>query len=488
MNQTRAPFLLVLLCSISIAQTKPSQTAQDSFFAQPQMTPAQRDNFPPQLLAELDKIKSAALTDDYAYRQVAHLTENIGPRPSGSPQAQAAVDYVAAEMRQLGLDVQLEEVKVPHWVRGVETAELVEYPGKVAGTAQKIVLTALSGSTATLAEGLAADVVVVNNFDELKSLGRDQVTGKIVLFNEIYDKKKAAAGLSFVAYGEAVRYRGMGPRAAAELGAVAALIRSVGSADYRLPHTGFSFPAGIPAGAVTAEDADLIAHLAAEGKVRMHLTLTPQKLPDAIGYNVIADLKGSEHPEQIVVVSGHLDSWDLGTGAIDDAAGVAVAMQAAELLQKLHLRPKRTLRVIAWMDEESGGAGSQTYSRDHSSEFLRHVAAIECDSGAAHPLGFETRISASAADLLRPVLSVLDSVGATAMLSSNYPPGADIAGMSETGVPALGILQDGRTYFHYHHTAADTLDKIVPSELRENAATMAVMGYALAAMKDALPR
>ena len=488
MNQTRAAFLLLFLCPVSIAQTKPSQTPQDSFFAQPQMTPAQQENFPSQLLAELDKIKSAALTDDYAYRQVAHLTENIGPRPSGSPQAKAAVDYVAAEMRQLGLDVQLEEVKVPHWVRGAETAELVEYPGRVAGTTQKIVLTALGGSTSTPAEGLAAAVVVVNNFDELKSLGRDQVTGKVVLFNAIYDKKKAEAGLSFVAYGEAVHYRGMGPRAAAELGAVAALIRSVGSADYRLPHTGFSFPAGIPAGAVTAEDADLIAHLAAQGKVRMHLTLTPQKLPDTTSYNVIADLKGSEHPEQIVVVSGHLDSWDLGTGAIDDAAGVAVAMQTVELLQKLHLRPKRTLRVIAWMDEESGGAGSQTYSRDHSSEFLHHVAAIECDTGAAHPLGFETRISASAANLLRPVLSVLDSVGATAMLPSNYPPGADIAGMSETGVPALGILQDGRTYFNYHHTAADTLDKIVPGELRENAATMAVMGYALATMKDALPR
>jgi Iap family predicted aminopeptidase len=488
MNQFRAAFFLLFLCSIAIAQTQPSQPAQGSFFAQPQMTPAQQENFPPQLLADLEKIKSAALTDDYAYRQVSHLTENIGPRPSGSPQAKVAVDYVAAELRQLGLDVQLEEVKVPHWVRGAETAELVEYPGQVSGTTQKIVLTALGGSTSTAAEGLAADVVVVNNFDELKSLGREKVAGKIVVFNEIYDKKKAAAGLSFVAYGEAVRYRGMGPRAAAELGAVAALVRSVGNADYRLPHTGFSFPAGIPAGAVTAEDADLIAHLAAEGKVRLHLTLTPQKLPDSVGYNVIADLKGSEHPEQIVVVSGHLDSWDLGTGAIDDAAGVAVSMQAAELLQKLHLRPKRTLRVIAWMDEESGGAGSQTYSRDHSAEFVKHVAAIECDTGAAHPLGFETRVSASAAELLRPALSVLDSIGATAMEPSNYPPGADIAQMSETGVPAFGILQDGRTYFNYHHTAADTLDKIVPSELRENAATMAVIGYALASMKDPLPR
>jgi Zn-dependent M28 family amino/carboxypeptidase len=403
-------------------------------------------------------------------------------------QAAAAVEYVAGELRRLGLAVQLEEVKVPHWVRGAETGELVEYPGQAKGTGQKIVLTALGGSTSTPADGTTADVVVVNNFDELKALGRDKVAGKIVLFNEIFDKQKAAGGIAFVAYGEAVRYRGAGPKAAADVGAVAALVRSVGSADFRLPHTGFSFPAGIPAGAVTAEDADLIAHLAAEGKVRMHLTLTPQKLPDAIGHNVIADLKGSEHPEQIVVVSGHLDSWDLGTGAIDDGAGVAVAMEAAEILQKLNLHPKRTLRVIAWMDEESGGAGSQAYSKDHSSDFVRHVAAIESDSGAAHPLGFDVKMTAHAAELLRPVMAVLQSFGASAIQPSSYAPGADISAMSEAGVPALGLLQDGRTYFHYHHTAADTLDKIVPAELRENAAAMAVMGYALASMKDPLPR
>ena len=481
--------LLFILCSqLGVAQAQKQSPAASPFGGIPQMTQAQRDNFPPQLLEELSAIKAAALSDDYAYRQVAHLTENIGPRPSGSIQAKAAVDYVAGELRQLGLDVQLEEVKVPHWVRGAETAELVEYAGQVPGATQKIVLTALGGSTATAADGLTADVVVVSNFEELRKLGRDQVAGKIVLFNEIFDKQKAAAGLSFVSYGEAVRYRAAGPKAAADLGAAAALVRTVGNADYRLPHTGFSVPANIPAGAVTSEDAELIAHLSVQGKVRMHLTLTPQKLPDAIGYNVIADLKGSEHPEQIVVVSGHLDSWDLGTGAIDDAAGVVVAMEAAEILQKLHLHPKRTLRVIAWMDEETGGSGSQTYTKDHGAEFPRHVAAIESDSGAAHPLGFDTKISAAAAELLRPALDVLASFGATALQPSSYPPGADISALSESGVPAFGILQDGRTYFNYHHSAADTLDKIVPSELRENAAAMAVMGYALASMKDALPR
>jgi len=452
------------------------------------MSKTQQENFPPQLLDQLEAIKAAALSDDYAYRQVAHLTENIGPRPSGSAQARAAVDYVANELRHIGLEVSLEEVRVPHWVRGAESAELTEYPGQVSGTRQKIVLTALGGSTATPSEGINADVVVVDNFDQLKALGPEKVAGKIVLFNEMYDKQKAMAGLSFIAYGEAVRYRTSGAKTAADLGAVASLIRSVGSADFRLPHTGFSYPAGIPAAAVTAEDANLIADLAAEGKVRMHLIVTPQRLADETGYNVIADLKGSEHPEQVVIVSGHLDSWDLGTGAIDDGAGVAVAMGAAEILQKLHLRPKRTLRVIAWMDEESGGAGSQSYTKDHLMEFPNHIASIESDAGAAHPLGFEVKIPPPAVELLRPVSRVLESFGATALQPSTYPPGADIAAMSEAGVPALGLLQDGRTYFHYHHTAADTLDKIVPSELRENAAAMAVMAYAIACMRDPLPR
>jgi len=492
MIRTSSPSLLTLVITVlgltaALAQNQQPKPVP-TFTTTPQMSEAQKANFPPQLLKELAEIRVAAMSDDYAYRQVAYLTENIGGRPSGSPQAKAAVEYVSDQLRKLGLEVQLEEVKVPHWVRGVETAQLIEYPGHTPETAQKIVLTALGGSAATPAEGLVADVVVVSNFEELAALGRDKVAGKIVLYNEIFDKQKSAAGMAFEAYGQAVRYRGAGPKAALDLGAVAALVRSVGDADFRLPHTGFSFPAGIPAGAVTAEDAQLIADLAAQGPVRIRLTLTPQKLPDSTSYNVIADLKGSEHPEQVVVVSGHLDSWDLGTGAIDDGAGVAVAMEAAEILQRLHLRPKRTLRVIAWMDEESGGAGAQTYNKEHAADFANHVAAIESDAGAAHPLGFDTKMTAQAGELLRPALNVLQSTGANGVRESTYPPGADISGMSEAGVPSLGILQDGRTYFHYHHTAADTLDKIIPAELRENAAAMAVMGYALASMKDPLPR
>ena len=283
-------------------------------------------------------------------------------------------------------------------------------------------------------------------------------------------------------------YRAKGAKAAALMGAVASLVRSVGGADYRLPHTGWGEPAGIPAGAVTSEDADLISHLVTQGNVRMHLVLTSGNGPDVLSYNVVADLKGSEHPEQVIIVSGHLDSWDLGTGAIDDAAGVAVAMETAELVQRLHLHPKRTIRVIAWMDEENGGHGHDAYATAHRTEFLNHVAAIESDFGAAHPLGFDAKISANAVLWLKPAQDILRSFGANLIKLTNDSPGADIAPLVQAGIPAFGIMQDGRTYFNYHHTAADTLDKIVPRELRENAAAMAIMGYALANLPETLPR
>ncbi len=201
-------------------------------------------------------------------------------------------------MRKLGLDVHLEPAQVSHFVRGEEKAQLVEYPGQAPDTTQRIVLTAISGSSATPAEGITADVVVVHSFDELTALGREKVAGKIVVFNVVYDERKALNGLALEAYGEAVVYRGGGAKAAAQLGAVASLVRSVGGANYRLPHTGGSSAAGIPAAALAAEDADLIEHLATQGRVRMHLTLTPQNLPKTTGYNVIADLKGSEHPSR----------------------------------------------------------------------------------------------------------------------------------------------------------------------------------------------
>jgi Zn-dependent M28 family amino/carboxypeptidase len=448
--------------------------------------------YPPQLVTELKQLQQAALLSDYAYTQVAHLSNNIGPRLSGSPQAQQAVNYVAGELRKLGLDVRLEKVMVPHWVRGIETGELVQFTGQAPKTTQKVVLTALGGSVATSAEGITAEVVTVENFDQLRALGRDRVAGKIVLFNERFDKQMAAMGQSGDAYGQAVLYRAFGASEAARLGAAASLVRSVGGAEYRLPHTGALFyqedAPRIPAAAVTAEDADLLVYLAAQGPVRMKLTLTPQTLEDVESYNVVADIKGSEHPEQIVIVSGHLDSWDLGTGAIDDGAGVAVAMQVANLIKQLKLQPRRTIRVIAWMNEENGSRGGTAYAKDHAAEVANHLAAIESDLGAGHPTGFTAHASDKAIEMLRPLANILLATGASIVRQTRNAEGADVAPLDAAGVPTFAPLQDNRTYFNYHHTAADTLDKIVPRELAENAVVMAVLAYAIANLPEPLPR
>jgi len=447
--------------------------------------------YSPQTLAELKQLQQAALQSDYAYRQVAHLANNIGPRLSGSAQAQKAVEYVAGEMKALGLEVQLEKVMVPHWVRGAETGELLQFPGQAANTTQKIVLTALGPSVATPGQGLTAEVVVVHDFDELKSLGKEKVSGKIVVFNHTFDKKMAAQGHGGDAYGEAVVYRSNAPSATARLGGVAALIRSVGGAAYRLPHTGQTDYAAdapkIPAAAVTEEDADLIAALVSQGPVRMHLVLTPQQLPDAVSYNVIADLKGSEHPEQVVIVSGHLDSWDLGTGAIDDGAGVAVSMQVPNLVKHLGLHPRRTIRVIAWMNEENGLRGGKTYAQEHTAEIANQFAAIETDMGADHPLGINLVGKPGLKLFLAPIAEVLKNSGA-GLLTVREQAGADIDPLAKLGVPNFSPIQDSRFYFNYHHTAADTLDKIDPHELAENAAINVVLAYGLANLEQPLPR
>src|SRR5713101_3585118 len=455
-------------------------------------TPTATPNvFSPQTLSDLKQLQQAALNSDYAYRQVAHLANNIGPRLSGSAQAVKAVEYVANELKGIGCEVQLERVMVPHWLRGEETATLVQFAGQAENTTQKIVLCALGPSVATPPEGITAEVIAVKNFDELKALPREKVAGKIVLFDYPFDKQMAAEGRGGEAYGEAVVYRGDGPSAAARQGAVACLVRSVGSADYRLPHTGYTKYADdapkIPAAAITAEDAEIIVDLARQGPVRMKLVLTPQQLPDVESANVIGDIKGTEHPEQIVIVSGHLDSWDLATGAIDDGAGVAVSMEAANLIQKLPLKPKRTIRVIAWMNEENGLAGSKQYAKDHEKDWANHFAAMETDGGAGHPIGLNIKAKPEVKEMLAPVLATLQESGAGGTNFVEHV-GADIEPMEKANIPAFSPIQDSRFYFNYHHTAADTLDKIVPKELAKNSTVIAVAAYALANMEQPLPR
>ncbi len=443
-------------------------------------------------LLEMAQVQKAALASDYAYRQTRYLTTNIGPRLTGSAQAQRAVEYVAAEMRKAGLEVRLQKLTVPVWVRGVETGEVVEFPGMAAGTTQKIVLTALGGSIATPVDGLTGEIVVVTSFEELSALGREKVVGKIVLFNTKFDTELQASGFGGAAYGQAVRFRFAGAMAAAPLGAVGVLVRSAGGSQNRLAHTGaMGYAEGvtkIPAAAVSFEDAEMLAHLASEGKTRVRITLTPKTLPDAVSYNVIGDLKGSEKPDEVVVVGGHLDSWDLGTGALDDATGVAVSMQVGFLIKQLKIKPKRTIRVVAFMNEENGGAGGRGYFEESKNELGKHFAALESDLGASHPLGFLFAGKADALPYFAPITRLLALQGASQTQLQPGGVGADINPLTQAGVPSFAPYFNQQTYFNYHHTAADTFDKVNPKELAELGSVMAVLAFALANLEQPIPR
>ena len=475
-------------CVAQNAAPAAAPTIQDRLSA---MMAGGKSAWTPDQLATMSRLRDAAMQDSYALNQLRHLTNNIGPRLSGSPQAAHAVEYVAAEMRALGAEVTLEKAKVPHWIRGSESAELLSWPGQAPGTRQKVVLTALGDSVATPPDGLTGEVVVVDDWQQLNALPAGSVKGKILLFNHKFDKELAAQGGGLEAYGDAVVYRGAGPVAGAAAGAAAVLVRSVGGADFRLPHTGFTAysndVAKIPAAAVTAEDADMLQELAGQGPVTMRLTLNTQTLPDADSYNVIADWKGTEHPEQVVIVSGHLDSWDLGTGAIDDGAGVVVSMQAIQLLHELNIHPRRTIRFIAWMSEEEGSQGAAQYMIDHKAEFANHIGAIETDLGADHPSGIFYAGKPALGAWLRPVSQVLEPIGAETNAAAPET-GEDIAGLTEKGVPSFAPVQDSRFYFNYHHTAADTFDKVDPRHLDENGAVVAVLAYALADSGEPAPR
>jgi hypothetical protein len=445
---------------------------------------AQHDPAAPPALANpatYAAIRDRALASDWAYARLADMTDLIGPRMSGSAGAQAAVDQVAAVMRAEGLKVTLQPVKAPHWVRGVEAAELVEYAQRPKGITQRLHLTALGGSVATSAEGIVAPVLVVKSFAELTARAKE-ARGKIVLFDVPFDQELAENGQAGPAYGYAVGYRVGGASAAAKLGAVAALVRAVGGANYRLTHAGqMRYEDGvakIPTAALTVEDCGLVSRLAKRGSVSMKLVLTPQTLPEVDSSNVLGDLVGSEKPDEIVVISGHLDSWDLGTGAIDDGAGVAVALGVAHVIKELKLKPKRTLRVVAWMSEEQGLIGAKAYYE--MLKATKHVAVIESDFGAGKPLGIEAYAMPSGVNQLQALRDTLLPIGAIALRRSERPVGSDIGAWQAAGVPGFEAMLDGRHYFDLHHTPADTLDKVDPENLRRMVATLGVLAYLLA--------
>jgi carboxypeptidase Q len=445
----------------------------------------------PATLSALAQVRTAAMNSDWAWKRLEDLTDKIGPRLSGSTQQAAAITQVADAMRALGAQVTLQPAKVPHWVRGEERAELTDYPGRPGGVSQPLHLTALGGSSATAATGLAARVIVVRDFDELHARA-GEIRGNIVLFESRFDQRLADNGNAGAAYEQAGEYRFRGPAEAASLGAAAALVRSIGGADYRLPHTGTTIwkdrQAPIPAAALAAEDADLIVRLAARGPVAMKLVLTPQTLPDADSFNVIADWPGRELPKEYVVVSGHLDSWDLGTGATDDGIGAMAAAGVIQVLQQLNLHPRRTIRFIGWTNEENGGRGSKAYFESVSKTLDGQCAAMESDEGAGRALGINAAVAQDSLAKLQPAIDALKPLGATVLQAREGELGADIAPLQAAGVPGFSPLVDTRHYFDYHHTAADTLDKVDPVNLKSQVATMGVLAYYLAELPACLPR
>ena len=440
--------------------------------------------------ATLGQIRDSAMKDNWAFERLSDLTDLVGPRLSGSPGAAAAVEQVAAAMRKLGATVTLQPVKVPHWVRGEEKAELVDYAGRPAGLTQRVVLTALGGSGATPAAGLTAPVLIVHSFDELKARAAE-VKGRIVLFDVAFDQEMADRGLAGPAYGQGAAYRFAGPKMAAEMGAAAALVRSVGGANYRIPHTGATGlvdGARIPAAAVTTEDALLMGRLSARGPLQMHLTLTPQNLPDSDSYNVIADIPGTDKADEIVIVSGHLDSWDLATGANDDGTGVAGAMGAIATLKKLNLHPRRTIRMIAWMNEENGSRGGKGYFAANQGKVDKHFAGIESDSGGGRPFGMISSVPPHAEKLFAPLQAALGPIGAGVFQRRDVAGAADLNPLEEAGVPVFEPLVDGHSYFHYHHTPADTLDKVDPVDLQRHVALLSSLSWYLANMDQPIGR
>jgi hypothetical protein len=438
--------------------------------------------------AVLARIRDAAMQSDWAYQRLGDLADLVGPRLSGSPGATAAVAQVADVLQRAGLRVTLQPVKVPHWVRGEERGELVDYAGRPRDVVQRIVLTALGGSSATPAAGLIAPVLVLHGFGDIDAHAAE-VKGRIVLLSVPFDQELADNGYAGEAYGQGGAPRFRGPAVLARLGAAAVLVRSVGGARYRVTHTGatdFTGVAPIPAAAVTVEDALLIERLALRGPVSMKLVLTPRTLPDTDSDNVLADLPGREKPDEIVLVSGHLDSWDLGTGAMDDGMGVTSAMGAVALLKSLGLQPRRTIRVVAWMNEENGGRGSAAYFASVKDNVDRQIAAIESDFGLGRPLGIRTPLGVEGGKALAPVAEALRVIGAGVVDRRDGHVGSDIAPLQDAGVAAFAPIVDGRHYFDLHHTPADTFDKIDADAMRRQVAVLAVLAWYLAERPEPL--
>ena len=418
------------------------------------------------------RIVTAATSDHRAYERLGELVDKFGHRLSGSVALEQALDWILEEMRADGLDnVRGDPVMVPHWVRGSESLELL------LPRAKKMSVLSLGGSVATPPGGIRGEVLVVSSYEELEAR-KAEAAGRVVLFD-----------VPFTNYGETVQYRSGGAVAAARAGAVASLLRSVGPASLQTPHTGgMRYEDGVPRiphAAITMEDAMMLHRMQDRGeRIEVLLRTEGKTLPDAPSRNVMAELRGGELPGEIVVLGGHTDSWDVGQGAMDDAGGVVAAWQAVKLLKELGLRPRRTIRVVGWVNEENGLAGGRAYVAQHGSE--KHVLAIESDGGVFSPLGYGFTGSEGAFEIVTEIGTLLEGIGAGQITRGGG--GADIGPLMQTGVPGMGLNVDGTRYFWYHHTDADTLDKLDPDEVARCVAALAVMAYVVADLPEGLPR
>lgn len=424
--------------------------------------------------ADVDRLITAATADRFAWNRLAELTDTFGPRLSGTKNLQMAIDWAVAEMKKDGLDLpRTEPVMVPAWVRGKESLEMIE-PGP-----RPLPMLGLGDSVGTPPDGVEGETLVVDSFDALDREAA-HARGRIVVFN-----------VPYTTYGETVRYRTQGPGRAAQHGAIAMLIRAVGPIGLRTPHTG-SMSGGdntrrkLPSAAISAEDASMLQRLQERGvHARLRLKMEAHMEADAPSANVIAEIRGRERPEEVVVLGGHIDSWDVGTGASDDGAGCIVTWEALRLMKTLGLRPRRTVRLVLWTNEENGLRGGMAYLAQHRSELMHHVMMLEADMGVFAPITFGFTGSERARMKVQAIAALLAKVGADRVGPSGG--GADIGPSVQAGnIPSMALSGDPGRYFQIHHTAADTIDRIDPMELSRASAAIAAMTYIVADLPERL--
>uniref|UniRef100_A0A8D0H482 Carboxypeptidase Q n=1 Tax=Sphenodon punctatus TaxID=8508 RepID=A0A8D0H482_SPHPU len=409
-----------------------------------------------------------------SYERLALFVDTIGPRLSGSKNLDTAIKYMHNALKENGLEnVHLEPVKIPHWERGEESAMMVE------PRCHNLAILGLGNSIATPPEGITAEILVVTSFDELHARA-PEAKGKIVVYNEPY-----------ISYGETVQYRSQGAVEAAKAGAVASLIRSIASFSINSPHTGWQYYRSdvprIPTACISVEDAEMMARMSSKGmKIVVNLKMEAKTYPDASSFNTVGEIVGSKYPEQVVLVSGHLDSWDVGQGAMDDGGGAFISWEALSLIKNLGLRPKRTLRLVLWTGEEQGGVGANQYYQLHKVNISNFDIVMESDEGTFMPTGLAFTGSDKARSIMREVMQLLQPINVTAVYENGG--GTDVDYWVQDGVPGASLLDDITKYFWFHHSNGDTMTVQDPNQMNLCAAVWTVVSYVIADMEEMLPR